>query len=153
MTPEKEKTLLERHPRFLKQRSLPATKSCLGRGIECDDGWFDLLDNCLTKIDAAYVRIPDVYKTEYFVTAAQIKEKFGGLRLYLDYSYDVNLPDPPALLDILNAIKEAEQVSFETCETCGAPGSLRGKGWLRTACDSCDEKHKKRDRQWLINQP
>lgn len=55
----------------------------------------------------------------------QIKEKFGGLRLYTNYS--------DAYID--GVISMASSMSESTCETCGQPGKMRGKGWYYTACD------------------
>lgn len=64
----------------------------------------------------------------------QIKEKFGGLRYYWTASED--LPDDPWLaMDHL--VADAERLSETTCESCGAPGELRGAGWLVTQCDAC----------------
>lgn len=53
------------------------------RGIECDDGWFDLIDRlscaCEYEIEMLISYSQDVPK-EYWSRVAQIKEKFGGLR-------------------------------------------------------------------------
>ena len=51
---------------------------------------------------------------------------------------------PPELLlslhmnaeEMADWIHEAELESGCTCEVCGAPGDLRGTGWLYTACDA-----------------
>jgi hypothetical protein len=64
----------------------------------------------------------------------QVKEKFGGLRFYLD-SY------PSEKLN--KAIEVAEKLSFRTCEFCGWPGKLRDGGWMKTRCDDCQEEHKR----------
>ena len=58
-------------------------------------------------------------------TAAQVKEKFGGLRFYVDGGDDW----------VYGAISMAESMSYRTCEVCGAPGVTRGEGWIRTTCD------------------
>ena len=58
--------------------------------------------------------------------AIQIKEKFGGLRLYYEGS------DP--YIDGLIAMAEA--TSFKTCEQCGKEGKRRTKGgYIYTSCD------------------
>jgi hypothetical protein len=60
----------------------------------------------------------------------QVKEKFGGLRVYVGTSegkYEA----------VENAISLAEGLSFRTCEKCGEPGSPGGKGWVKTLCDEC----------------
>lgn len=56
----------------------------------------------------------------------QVKEKFGGLRFYLD---------SPCSEKLSKMIDEAENESFATCEVCGEPGSPGGKRWIKTLCD------------------
>jgi hypothetical protein len=65
-----------------------------------------------------------------FNRAAQIKEKFGTLRFYLTSGTD----------EMWEIVAEAEKKSAFTCEQCGKPGKLRGKGWLYTACTKCAKK-------------
>ena len=55
----------------------------------------------------------------------QVKEKFGGLRFYINSGTD----------EINKRIRKAEDDSYETCETCGEPGELRKDGWWTVACD------------------
>ena len=55
----------------------------------------------------------------------QSKEKFGGLRFYIE-TY------PEGAQDI---ISKYEKLSYETCEKCGEAGSLRKGSWLETLCD------------------
>ena len=59
----------------------------------------------------------------------QIKEKFGGLRFYLD----------GVASEALHAmIKAATEVSYRTCEECGRPGKHQSfRGWLATLCEDC----------------
>lgn len=70
--------------------------------------------------------------------AAQVKEKFGGLRFYMTHGND----------EIFSLISEAESKSYKTCEECGEPGDQKDTGWVKTLCDSChenwDEIRKKR---------
>jgi hypothetical protein len=56
-----------------------------------------------------------------------VKEKFGGLRFYVDDA------DP----DLWNFLRGMEEKSFEICEACGAPGKTRKEtdGWMKTLCD------------------
>jgi hypothetical protein len=62
----------------------------------------------------------------------QIKEKFGGLRFYVDRSdHDQDL-----------AISFAEAMSNRVCEVCGRPGHHRQGGWVKTLCD---EHHRARE--------
>lgn len=59
--------------------------------------------------------------------AAQVKEKFGGLRFYMTHYTD----------EMSALIREAEQKAEQTCEVCGVVGESRGGGWIKTLCDSC----------------
>lgn len=60
----------------------------------------------------------------------QVKEKFGGLRYYIGGV-------PPDKYDAIHSlIRAAEALSFKTCDTCGAPGTVRNdRPWVRTLCD------------------
>jgi hypothetical protein len=69
------------------------------------------------------------------VIAVQVKEKFGTLRFYVDGGNEVT----HAMINM------AESMSARTCEKCGAPGKLRGKTWLYTACDEHTEECDKFD--------
>lgn len=55
----------------------------------------------------------------------QIKEKFGGLRIYTDTSTQ----------RIDSLIAAAETLSFVICAQCGAPGRSRLGGWTNTLCE------------------
>ena len=57
--------------------------------------------------------------------AVQVKEKFGGLRFYVQAATDKHY----------NFISFAESMSYRTCEDCGAPGKTYTDGWHRTLCD------------------
>jgi hypothetical protein len=59
------------------------------------------------------------------VVAAQVKEKFGGLRFYIDGGDD----------EIHAYIQMAEAIADVTCEECGAPGKKQPGGWIVTLCD------------------
>ena len=71
----------------------------------------------------------DIYSGNY-PKAAQVKEKFGGLRFYMTIHSD----------EIYSLVEEAEGLSWKTCEECGEPGETRSGGWIHTYCDSCHEK-------------
>lgn len=57
--------------------------------------------------------------------AVQIKEKFGGLRFYVDRASDEHY----------NYIHFAESMSYHTCELCGKLGKLYTDGWHTVLCD------------------
>ncbi len=59
----------------------------------------------------------------------QVKEKFAVLTIYTDIHNK----------EYSNILQELADRSTKTCETCGEPGKIRGKGYYYTACD----KHSK----------
>jgi len=61
--------------------------------------------------------------------AVQVKEKYGTLRFYMNYSIN----------EMEDLIQIAEDKSAVTCEVCGEPGELRNHGWLFTFCDRHDQ--------------
>jgi len=60
---------------------------------------------------------------------AQVKEKFGGLRFYVDN----------ADKDYRALVSKIEGLSYSICENCGKLGetSSRGRGWIKTQCKEC----------------
>lgn len=92
-------------------------------GIECGDGWYNLLDKLFSDIvkicDEKNIEIPKV---------TQIKEKFGSLRFYVGATTE----------EIHQLIGEAEAESYVTCEVCGSPGSIvKNHGWIMVRCETC----------------
>jgi hypothetical protein len=91
---------------------------------ECDFGWRGLLDRACLGIRA----VLQAHGGSFRFT--QIKEKYGGLRIYFD---GVLSPEATALVE--EAIDLAEARAACTCERCGQPGRLFNRGdWLATAC-------------------
>jgi hypothetical protein len=88
---------------------------------ECGEGWHDIISE-VCRIAETRIKNRDIAEFKF----TQIKEKFGGLRMYFDGGDDY----------IAGAVRMAESVSFRTCEITGKPGVLCKKGgWLRTLCD------------------
>jgi hypothetical protein len=70
--------------------------------------------------------IQDLIKLGWNKEVIQVKEKFGGLRFYINEGTD----------EIHQRIGEAELESMKTCEITGKLGKLRTDiGWYRTLCD------------------
>ena len=87
-------------------------------GMGVGPGWYPILADLVREIR----EIDEVRgKTSLLV---QVKEKFGGLRFYLQETTN----------DHWEAITRAETKSLETCEDCGAPGKMYNDGWARTLC-------------------
>jgi len=118
------KYLLGRYPKLYQGYSLPMTVTCMCWGFETGDGWFKLVDQLSADITTLDKR--DGSET----IAVQVKEKFGGLRFYVEGGSEA----------VWKAIDEAEALSERTCEWCGEPGTTRRGGWSYTLCDSCWSK-------------
>lgn len=73
------------------------------------------IDNLFDKMKAAELLVP---------VAVQVKEKFGGLRFYVN----------GASAEHDAKIEFAESMSYRTCEVCGRPGKPTRDGWIRTLC-------------------
>jgi hypothetical protein len=93
-------------------------------GIECDLGWFALVERFLHRLDALaralQTSAPEV---------SQIKEKFGELRIhYRRQTRGTIRPEFLALAD------EFALESRQTCEVCGSPGQRFGSPSWITRC-------------------
>lgn len=89
--------------------TLNMATACVGKG------WYNLVKEAY---DAC---------SRYNVTILQVKEKFGGLRIYISGGNTTT----DEIIDLV------ERISLKTCENCGNPGKPRGGGWIRTLCDNC----------------
>jgi len=139
MREELDSQLCQKFPKIFKMRNASIQETCMSWGFSHGDGWYDILDAACTNIQH---HIDWKRKTEPFAgmsdeefdeihqpVAAQVKEKFGGLRFYVDGCDDY----------VRGVIAMAESMSYRTCETCGNPGARRGGGWIRTQCDLCNK--------------
>jgi hypothetical protein len=99
----------------------PTIKHC--EVFDVDSGWYPLIKEL----------IEDLIKLGWDKQLCQVKEKFGGLRFYINSGSD----------EIFNRIISAENKSYEICETCGEKGDMRTDiGWYRTLCNKHYEEHK-----------
>lgn len=76
----------------------------------------------------------------------QVKEKFGGLRLYM-YLDTANLDDVRSKelhRQLSSLVRITEEQASKTCELCGKPGSLKTDGgWWLTLCKECGDERKR----------
>lgn len=105
-----------------------------GIAFECASGWYKILRDVSNKIerilekDAETYQITEGEENQYCeMYAVQIKEKYGTLRFYMSCETD----------EISELIRDAEALSSQTCEACGASGKMRGKTWYEVKCDGC----------------
>ena len=100
--------------------------------LECGEGWHPLILELFDKIQDIIDTDPEneSYKDFQF---SQIKEKYGGIRLYYYGGDD----------QIESLIYEYEDKFDVICENCGKPGKMTEKyHWYKTLCDECYEKWK-----------
>ena len=84
--------------------------------FEVSPGWNLLIKNL----------IQDLIELGWDKEVCQVKEKFGGLRFYINDGSD----------EVFNRIHKAEKESFTICEITGKVGELRTDiPWFRTLSD------------------
>jgi hypothetical protein len=110
-----EYVLVSEFPSLYKDIGKSPRESCMAFGLEVGDGWYDIIYKLSEKLEPMGV------------VASQVKEKYGTLRFYIYNATD-------EAYDLCDA---AESESETTCELCGEPGKLRGKGWITTRCEEC----------------
>jgi len=157
MKRELDEALCARYPLIFKDRNADMRTTAMCWGLECGDGWYNIIDvlcGLLTSdyrqaksrydhlvevgaggilygtktvtqeaIDEAKAKLDE--ETLKVPVAVQVKEKFGGLRFYVQAATDKHY----------QYISFAESMSYHTCEECGAPGKTYTDGWHRTMCD------------------
>lgn len=79
--------------------------------------------------------VDDLFKLGWDGRILQIKEKFGGLRIYTAGCSD----------EIFDRVLEAESQSLKTCMECGKPGSPKGDYWILTLCQEHRDKRDERE--------
>lgn len=153
MNKELDEALCKDFPEIFKDRHADVSTTAMCWGFECRDGWEPLIrflcEQLMMPVDRLRYRI-DHYKKdqqknttqeylnelenelklemEKIPVAAQVKEKFGGLRFYVhgasEEQYD--------MIDIV------ERMSYRVCEKCGTMKDvkLRNDGWYKTLCDT-----------------
>jgi hypothetical protein len=109
MSPDLDKELCDKYPKIFADRYKSPQESCLAFGIECGDGWYDILDSLCYAVTYTYSTSFEVdeedalrlglkknkYTDTYFyevsppqLIADQVKEKFGTLRFYYHLEFD-----------------------------------------------------------------
>jgi hypothetical protein len=113
-------------------------------GIECNNGWYELLSSVCWRIFQHERNITDRIRIrsendkqnnqsdlDYIpVKFDQVKEKYGGLRVYFTGGDDY----------VDGVVGMAEEYSYKVCEVCGNAGKPNKGGWITTLCDNCRNK-------------
>ena len=130
MRPELDAALVRDFPRLYRDRHGDPIETSMCYGFP-GDGWEPLIRRLSEKLE------PIARETD--LHTVQVKEKFGGLRFYVNGSRKLLSEVSETLYA---AIHVAEEEAFRTCEHCGAPGSTENvsKSWLATLCTACHER-------------
>lgn len=83
--------------------------------FEVSEGWLKLIQDL----------IGELIEAGWNKEICQAKEKFGGLRFYVNESSK----------ECDEIISKFEALSQKTCEVCGCPGESRSGRWIKTLCD------------------
>ena len=145
MKQELDEKLCAKYPKIFRDRNAPMNETCMCWGFEHGDGWYNIINNLCACIQS-HIDWNNKQRTELLesnphnieipeevhqVVAMQVKEKFGTLRFYYDGGDD----------KIDGMVRMAEAMSAVTCEECGAPGTSRRGGWIRTLCDTHEQEY------------
>ena len=164
MRKELDEALCAKYPLIFKDRKANMQVTAMCWGLECGDGWYNIIDVLCGMLTSDYRHAQSRYEsikdkvgqptfgfkdngdpvgkiiTQELIdeakakldeetlkvpVASQVKEKFGGLRFYVNGATDKHW----------NYISIAENFSYRTCEQCGAPGKTYTDGWHTTLCD------------------
>lgn len=121
MTPALDALLCQRHPQLFQHRHADPQTCAMGWGLQCGDGWFDLIDILCESLQQ---------ETEHGdapqAVAMQVKQKWGRLR----FSVESATERQQAMIDL------AEALSARLCEQCGKPGKMQSiKGFCTVRCE------------------
>lgn len=133
-------SLYETYPDLFENRNKTPMQSPMSFGIECGLGWYEILSNVCWMIKQhennkrwrkEYLEKNDPERLsqepEYFpVKFDQVKEKYGGLRLYFSGGDDY----------VEGLVSMAESISYKTCEICGNKGEPNKGGWISVRCEA-----------------
>jgi len=192
---ELQKQLFDKYPLIFQDKDKSMQETCMCWGIECNDGWYWLLDRLCSnlqwntdhnnKAHMTVYRFEIIRKLLMFIArknnpwlvknkgkkykhwihknmhklvgllrkeveyerypqiiASQVKEKYGGLRFYVQSSTGAQ--------DAV--ISWAESLSYHICDKCGSTENIGStEGWIITLCEKCSKLEEYNNRIWEKN--
>lgn len=154
MDQELQNQLFDKYPQFFTNKDKGIQSSCMTWGCECGNGWYEILaslcwmirqheDNKRWQKEWIEKQKKDIQESmglkiegeepDYFpVKFDQIKEKYGGLRIYFSGGDDY----------VEGLVSMAEAISYKICEVCGNKGECNKSGWFSTLCNTHRESLK-----------
>lgn len=128
MKQELQDKLVEKYPKIFAEVGSTPQQSCMAWGLCVGDGWYWIIDKLCRSLQY------DTDKNNHpQVVSAQVKEKFGGLRFYINCGSDQQH----------EIIAFVESLTFDICEYCGTTEDVSQSktGWIKTLCDECRGKN------------
>lgn len=121
--------LVKAFPNLYKNRYADKMSTCMCWGFECNlNGWGKIIWELSEKLEAEIVKMKEENPNEeFYPCASQVKEKFGSLRFYMNFTNE----------KMEKYINETENKSAKTCENCGKKGKIRNNGWVVCRCTEC----------------
>jgi len=151
VTEDKNNALTTKFPKLFTGFQRPNGQGFYPFWFECGDGWYTLIEELAKDIQNHVDHQNETYtykvergeakeedRPDYQVRAVQVKQKFGGLRFYINGGNEY----------IDGMITFAESMSYKTCEHCGNPGRTCGGGWIYTFCEPCEVLDSKRREEY-----
>jgi len=138
MRRELEQKLVEKYPQlFQDYRKDPMYP--MYYGIECGDGWYDLIDKTLARIQQEIDAYPEKDRNRFKLF--QVKEKFGSLRVYMSETVG----------EMNKAVNDAYTESLVTCVWCGSQEGVTQNehSFVRSMCPQCSVEYAKNG--WELN--
>lgn len=123
MNEKLDRALCAKYPVIFRDRHAPMSETAMCWGFACGDGWYPLIDMLCARLMRLSPTSTDI------PIAVQVKEKFGGLRFYVNNANDAQEA----------VIAFAEALSHRICEQCGTMNETTTytDGWHKTLCPSC----------------
>jgi hypothetical protein len=137
MNTELQNKLYEKYPQLFVNKDKTPMQSPMCFGIETGEGWYEIVsslcwmikqyeDSIVWQTEWNQKTNPE-YKSDYFpVKFDQIKEKYGGLRVYFSGGDQY----------IEGLVSMAEAMSYKICDVCGNKGEANKQGWISTRCEA-----------------
>jgi hypothetical protein len=158
MRRELDEALCAKYPLVFKNRNADMRTTAMCWGLECGDGWYNIIDILCGLLTSDYRNAKSRYE---FIKDKVGQPKWSGSK---DNITQEQIDEAKARLDeetlkvpVASQVKEkfgglrfyvhaatdkhysyisfAESMSYRTCEECGAPGKTYTDGWHRTMCD------------------
>jgi hypothetical protein len=137
--------LIDKWPKLFVEAAMTPFESCMGRGIECWEGWFPLLDKLCEHLQ----NISDSWKNQ--IIFKQVKSKFAHLTVYWVFEHPEKVTDFDKGM-IVGIISAYSGLSADICEVCGRPGKRVNSGsWTYAECPECTETRKKLGPCWHMD--